>query len=68
MAAVDRRDPLLIAARAAKTVKRAMYVAAYDGRDSLADDLGCVAGELDRIVGDTAVQRVSQSPLRGRCA
>ena len=68
MAAVARRDPLLIAARALKTLHRASYAADAEGRLSLAEDLHQVAVELDRIVGDTAVVRISSSPSPGRCA
>lgn len=68
MAAVERRDPVLIAARALKTTRRAMWVAHMNGDQELADDLELVAGELRRIVGDTAVVRISSSPSHGRCA
>jgi len=68
MAAIERRDPLLIAARALKTLKRARYTADVHEQHELADALYKIAVQLDTLVGDTAVVRVSEAPPVSRCA
>jgi len=68
MAAVERRDPLLIAARAHKTITRAARAAAAGGDEALSLELYGIAGEIRRICGDTAVVRLSQAPTVPRCA
>lgn len=68
MAAVARRDPVLIAARALKTLRRANYMAMANDQLELVSDLSDVIRELDRIVGDKAVVRVTASPFGRDCA
>jgi len=67
MAAVARKDPLLIAARALKTLWRAGYAADAAGELELAEDLHQVAVELDRIVGNAGVVRLPQAPTAPHC-
>lgn len=68
MAAVERRDPLLIAARAHKTLKRAAWKAAEVEDQELAEALFRLAEELGRVVGNSAVVRVPSSSFGPRCA
>lgn len=68
MAAVERRDPRLIAARALKTTRRAAWAAYLLGDQELQDDLLAVSVELDRICGGYAIVRRSSSPAPRDCA
>ncbi len=68
MAAVERSDPLLIAARALKTTRRAAWAAYLLGDQALQDDLLQVCVELRRICGNDAIVRRSSSPAPRDCA
>lgn len=68
MAAVERRDPLLIAARALKTTRRAAWAAYLLGDEALQEDLLQVCVELNRISGKRAIVRRSSSPAPRDCA
>jgi len=68
MAAVERRDPRLIAARAYKTTRRAVWAAEELGDDALAAELSAIAERLSMVQGSTAVRRVSTAPHTPRCA
>ncbi len=68
MAAVERRDPLLIAARAHKTLHRAAWAAYLLGDEALQDDLLQVCCEVYRICGNHAIVRRSSNPAPRDCA
>lgn len=68
MAAVERREPRLIAARALQTTRRAAWAASLLGDYALRDELLQVCVKLDRICGKHAIVRRSSSPAPRDCA